>query len=313
MPSSSPTAPTALRPVLLGTLGAVLFSSTFLLNRLMATTGGPWVWTAALRYGYTALLLAAWLVLRGEWAGFWRFWRGSWRVWVQWGSIGIGVFYSLVAVAAQFSPAWLIASSFQLVLLSGLLLTPFIYPDHRAKLNFRALRMASLVVAGVALMQADNVAQGFSGRALLGFGMVVVATFLYPLANRKVLVYLERVPERISATHMVLGLSLGSLPFWAALSAWGVLSGPGPTPQQWGYTFVVALLAGIVATGLFYHALALAGQNATLLGAVEATQSVELLATVGIEVSLLGTPLPSAVSWAGMALVVLGIVLYSRL
>lgn len=313
MPSSSSAAPNPLRPILLATLGAMLFSSTFLLNRLMATTGGSWVWTAVLRYAYTALILTGGLLLRGEWAGFWRFWRDSWRLWVLWGSVGIGVFYSLVAVAAEFSPAWLIAGSFQLVLLSGLLLTPFIYPDHRAQLNLPALRMAGVVVVGVLLMQVENVAQGFSAKALLGFGMIVVSTFLYPLANRKVLLYLETAPVRVSAVQMVLGLTLGSLPFWALVAGWGGLTGPGPTPQQWGYTFVVALLAGVVATGLFYYALALAGPNATLLGAVEATQSVELLTTVAIEVTLLGAPLPSPLSWAGMALVVLGIVLYSRL
>ncbi|GGG51895.1 multidrug resistance efflux transporter family protein [Hymenobacter glacieicola] len=313
MRTSSSVAALPYRAVLLATLGAVLFSSTFLLNRLMATTGGAWVWTAVLRYVYTALLLVGYLLVRREWGPFWLFWRRSWRVWVLWGSVGIGVFYSLIAVAAQFSPAWLIAGSFQLVLLSGLLLTPFIYSDHRAALNFPALRTAGLVVVGVLLMQAPHLLQGFSGRAVLGFGLVVLSTFLYPLANRKVLVYLESTGAPISAAQMVLGLTLGSLPFWALLSVWGGLSGPGPTPQQWGYTFVVAVLAGVLATGLFYYALALVGHNATQLGAVEATQTVELLATVALEVTLLGAPLPPAISWVGMGLVVVGIALYSRL
>ncbi|MBX0292347.1 multidrug resistance efflux transporter family protein [Hymenobacter sp. HSC-4F20] len=296
MHSTAPAPPPALRAILLATLGAVLFSSTFLLNRLMATTGGFWVWTAVLRYVYTALLLTSWLLVRRQWHGFWQFWRNSWRVWVLWGSVGIGLFYSLLAIAAQFSPAWLIAGSFQLVLLSGILLTPVIYSDHRAKLNLRALSRAGLVVLGVLLMQAENLLRGVSGRASLGFGMVVVATFLYPLANRNVLVYLETAPVRVSATQMVLGLAMGSLPFWALLSVWGMLTGPGPTPSQWGYTLVVALLAGVLATGLFYYALALAGQNATLLGAVEGTQAVELLATVALEVTLLGAPFPSLTS-----------------
>ena len=82
----------------------------------------------------------------------------------------------------------------------------------------------------------------------VAFVLVVLSTFLYPLANRKVLVYLESTGAQISAAQMVLGLTLGSLPFWALLSVWGGLSGPGPTPQQWGYTFVVALLAGVAGT-----------------------------------------------------------------
>ncbi|TGD83214.1 multidrug resistance efflux transporter family protein [Hymenobacter wooponensis] len=311
--TASPPSPTAWRAIVLGTLGACLFSSTFLLNRLMATSGGSWVWTAVLRYCYMAVLLTGWLLVRGQWPAFWRFWRSTWPTWVLWGTIGVGLFYSLVAVAAQFSPAWLVAGSFQLVLLSGLLITPFVYHDHRAPLNFRALRLASLVVVGIVLMQADNLRQGFSAGALLGFGLTVLSTFLYPLANRKILVFLETQPVRLNAGQMVLGLTLGSLPFWAVLSGIGLATGPGPTPEQWRYTFIIALLAGVLATSLFYYALALVGNNAPLLGAVEATQSVELLATVALEVTLLGAPLPSPISWLGMALVVLGIGLYARL
>lgn len=296
-----------------GVAGAVFFSSTFLVNRWMATGGGSWVWTAALRYGFTVVLLAGWLAMRGQLAPFLRFFRSTWRTWVLWGSVGFGGFYALLSMAAATSPAWLVAGTFQVVLVSGLLLAPVIYRDERRRLHTRALRVASIVVVGALLMQVENVHGGIDARALLGFGLVLLSTVLYPLGNRKILLFLEAHDVRLGAMQMVFGMSLGSVPFWLLVAIAGApVVGP-PEPSQWLGTLAVALLAGIVATGLFYQALAIAGRDATLLGAVEATQSAEVIATVLVEVAILGAPLPSATSAIGIALVVVGIAFYARL
>jgi len=169
------------------------------------------------------------------------------------------------------------------------------------------------VVAGALLMQVENVRGGIDERALLGFVLVLLSTVLYPLGNRKILLFLEGGAVRPSAMQMVFGMSLGSMPLWLVFAAIGGATVDGPTAGQWVGTLAVALLAGIVATGLFYRALAIAGRDATLLGAVEATQSAEVIATVLVEVAILGAPLPSATSWIGIALVVLGIARYARL
>ena len=58
------------RLLALGLLAALFFSSTFVLNRAMSLAGGPWLWTAVLRYAYMLLFLLVGLVLGGR--------RGSW-------------------------------------------------------------------------------------------------------------------------------------------------------------------------------------------------------------------------------------------
>lgn len=301
------------RAIAFGVSGAVFFSSTFLINRWMAASGGHWVWTASLRYGFTVVLLAGWLALTGQLGTFARFFRDTWRTWLLWGSVGFGGFYTLLSMAAALSPAWLVAGTFQVVLVSGLLLAPFIYRDERARLHVRALRVASIVVVGALLMQVENVQGGIDARALLGFVLVLLSTLLYPLGNRQILLFLEDRDARLSSMQVVFGMSLGSLPWWALVAAvGGPLVGP-PAAAQWAGTLAVALLAGIVATGLFYRALAIAGRDATLLGAVEATQSAEVIATVLLEVAILGAPLPTLPSAIGIALVVIGIALYARL
>ena len=300
--------------ILLGVLGAVFFSATFLINRTMAETGGHWVWSASLRFFHTALLLTAWLALRRQLAPFLRFFRATWPVWLRWGTIGFGGFYTLLCVAAELSPAWLVAGTFQVTLVAGLLLAPFIYRDERRVLNRRALRLASLVVLGAVLMQVENVTSGIDGAALVGFVLVLVSCTLYPLGNRRILLFLEDRPQRFSALQVIYGMTLGSLPWWLLLAAAGLAAGIGPPGAgQVAGTLAIALLAGIVAMGLFYAAMALAGANGTLIGAVEATQSVELLATLLLEILLLGAALPGPAGWIGSALVIAGIALYARL
>jgi hypothetical protein len=57
------------RLLALGTLAALFFSSTFVLNRSMSLEGGHWVWTASLRYGWMLLFLTGWLLARRGWGG----------------------------------------------------------------------------------------------------------------------------------------------------------------------------------------------------------------------------------------------------
>ena len=298
----------------LGTLGAVFFSSTFLINRTMAESGGHWIWSGSLRFGYTAAILATWLAVRGQLRPFLRFFRSTWSTWLRWGTIGFGGFYTLLCVAAELSPAWLVAGAFQVTLVAGLLLAPFIYRDERRIINERALRLASLVVLGAVLMQVENVTGGIDAGALAGFVLVLVASALYPLGNRQILLFLEDRPTRFSALQVIFGMTLGSLPWWITLSGAGLAAGVAPPAAgQLLGTLAVAVSAGIVAMGLFYAAMGLAGSNGTWIGAVESTQSVELLATLLIEVTVLGAALPGPAGWIGSALVILGIALYARL
>ena len=45
--------------VIWGVFSSVLFTATWILNRMMSLEGGHWVWTASLRYFHTVIILLA--------------------------------------------------------------------------------------------------------------------------------------------------------------------------------------------------------------------------------------------------------------
>ena len=102
-------------------------------------------------------------------------------------------------------------------------------------------------------------------------------------------------------------LTLGSLPFWAALLL--VVRPPPPSATQLGQTAVVALLSGVVATSLFLRARHLA-RNAYELAAVDATQSSEVIFALAGELALLHGAAPGLRGSTGIALAVGGLALY---
>ena len=53
------------RLLILGAMAALFFSSTFVLNRAMSLDGGPWVWSASLRYAFMLPILLLWTLASG--------------------------------------------------------------------------------------------------------------------------------------------------------------------------------------------------------------------------------------------------------
>ena len=53
------------RLIVYGALAALFFSSTFVLNRAMSLDGGPWVWSASLRYAFMLPILLLWTLATG--------------------------------------------------------------------------------------------------------------------------------------------------------------------------------------------------------------------------------------------------------
>ena len=110
-----------LRLLSLGLLAALFFSSTFILNRSMSLGGGHWFWSAALRFGWMWLILVGWMTL----------WRGPLHLarlarlffdhilfWICAGSIGFGVFYAGICFSASYTPAWVVATTWQATILA---------------------------------------------------------------------------------------------------------------------------------------------------------------------------------------------------
>ncbi|MEO8672067.1 MAG: multidrug resistance efflux transporter family protein [Tahibacter sp.] len=290
---------------------ALFFTATYVLNRAMAIDGGHWAWTASLRYLLTLPMLAIVLHVRGGFAPVWRALRAHPWPWLLWSGIGFTLFCACLTWAAASGPAWLVAGTFQLTVIAGMLLAPLIYSDARARLPRRALALGSLIVLGVLLLQFGHFDGHLDSAAWAALASVTLAAFLYPLGNRKILLHLERSGESLDATQRVFGMTLASQPFWILVALYAYTQAGVPGIGQVGLAAGVALSAGVVATILFFHATGLVRNDATALGAVEAMQAAEILFASVLGALFLGEHWPQGWAAAGALVVIVGIVAMS--
>jgi drug/metabolite transporter (DMT)-like permease len=276
-------------------------------NRNMQLGGGAWEWTASLRYLMVLPLLAAIVAARNGIAPVLAALRARPAAWIGWSTVGFGLFYAPMAYAVAAGPSWLLAGTWQLTILAGIVLAPLLYRDHRAVIPRRAVAGALVVLSGVALMQAEHVRAVGTDALLVGVLPVLVAACAYPAGNRKTM---EVADGALDTWQRIFAMTIASLPFWLILAAIGLARAGTPGTDQLAQSAVVAVLGGVLATTLFFAATARVRHDPTRLAAVEATQSGEVAFAAGLEVLILGTALPSPVAWGGMALIVAGIAVY---
>jgi drug/metabolite transporter (DMT)-like permease len=288
----------------IGLLAALLFSTSFVLNRSVQVGGGAWEWTASLRYLMTLPLLVAIVAARGGLRPVVAALRARPLAWVGWSTVGFGLFYAPLAFAVSSSPGWLLAGTWQVTILAGIVLAPLLYRDHRAVIPPRALAGALVVVTGVALMQAEHVGAVGPHALLAGVLPVLVAAFAYPAGNRKTM---EVAGGTLDTWQRILAMTLASLPFWLVLATAGLARAGSPGGDQLAQCAIVAFVGGLLATALFFGATGRVRHHPGRLAAVEATQSCEVVFAAGLEVILLGIAFPSPLAWCGIALIVGGI------
>jgi len=306
----------ALGAVAIALLSALFFTCTYVLNRAAALDGGHWAWTAALRYLLTLPMLALLMPWQGGIAPVWRAIRAHPGPWLGWSAVGFGLFYACLSLAAASGPSWLVAGTFQLTVIAGMLCAPFLYRDARARIPLPALLAGLVVVAGVLLMQ-FGVGGGALDRAgWIALVCVAVSAVAYPLGNRGLLLHLENTagaadaPE-LNATQRVFGMTLASQPLWLALSLYAFDQAGAPPLGQVALTAGVALGAGVIATILFFQATGMVRREPTALAATEAMQAAEILFATLIGVLWLGEAWPQGRALGGALVVMVGIVLFS--
>ncbi|KSU84299.1 Putative multidrug resistance efflux transporter [Fictibacillus enclensis] len=306
-----------MRPVLIGIGSAFFFAFTFILNSLMEVSGGSWIWSASLRYLFMVPFLLIIVGIRGNLRSLVQVMKEDPKAWGIWSMVGFGLFYAPICFAAAYEPGWLIAGTWQITIISGSLLVPFFKEQVqtpngmeavRGKIPFKGLSMSLIILLGIVLLQLEQARTLSFNDVLLGVLPVILASFAYPLGNRKMM---EVCRGRLDAYQRVLGMTLASLPLWIILSVIGIATVGPPAKAQILQTGIVALSSGVVATVLFFYATDLVRGSMQQLAAVEATQSAEVLFAAAGEIWLLSLPLPTALSWLGMFLVMLGMVLHS--
>ncbi|GIN95232.1 membrane protein [Siminovitchia terrae] len=306
-----------MKPILLGVVAAFFFAFTFIFNRAMDLSGGSWIWSASLRYMFMVPFLLLIVVVRGNFRKLIHEMKANPGEWLLWSTVGFGLFYAPLTFAAGYGPGWLIASTFQITIISGSLLAPLFYEtiltssgyiSVRGKIPYRGLSMSLIILAGIAMMQLEHM-NGLSLQNVLFCVIpIVVASFAYPLGNRKMM---GVCGGRLDTYQRVLGMTLGSMPFWLVLAGWELATGSFPSQEQTFQSFLVAISSGVIATVLFFKATDSVKENMGKLAAVEATQSLEVPYALLGEIVVLSAPMPAPASLIGMLLVVAGMVLHS--
>lgn len=302
---------TALAAVAIALASAFFFTCTYVLNRAAAVGGGHWAWIASLRYLITLPLLLLVMPWQGGIAPVWRAIRAHPGPWLLWSGIGFVLFYLCLSYAAASGPSWLIAGTFQLTVIAGMLCAPFLYRDERARIPLPALATGALVVVGVLVLQFGHRGGALSGDDWIALILVAISAFAYPLGNRGLLLHLERAGVELNATQRVFGMTLASQPMWFAVAACTFASVGAPSPGQVWFAGGVALGAGVIATVLFFQATGMVRRNPTALAAAEAMQAAEILFATLIGVAWLGEEWPQGRALIGAVMVVVGIVVFS--
>lgn len=306
-----------LRIILIGVLASLFFSSTFVLNRAMSLEGGHWVWSASLRYFWMLGLLGVVLGVTGRARlaiDSLRLFRKHFLFWILAGSVGFGLFYALITFSAAYAPGWVVAATWQATILA----TPFVLLAFGRKVPLRAMALTVVIFLGVVLVNVEQATEVQLSEVLLGALPVFVAAFAYPIGNQLVWEARQGVHRYIpSIDHpamddpycRVLLLTLGSLPLWMLLIL--TINPPPPSVGQVMQTSIVALCSGVIATSLFLYARHMAKSTAEL-AAADCTQSMEVVFSLAGEAVLLGHVMPGAFGWAGIALTMLGLMLYVK-
>lgn len=289
------------KALFLGIAGSFFFAFTFILNRSMNLGGGYWLWSACLRYLFTLPMMA---LLSCQNCGIQKVLseiRKNPVKWLLWSTVGFGFFYAPLTLASVYGESWLVAASWQMTIVAGVLLTPL----FRKKIPVKNLAMSMLILVGIFLMQVPHLAGMDAGRSLKALLPILAAAFAYPLGNRKMM---EVCPSGFSTFQRVFGMTLCSMPFWLLLSAFACVRVGLPSAGQTIQSVCVALFSGVIATVLFFRATDLVRHNAKQLALIEATQCGEVLFTLLGDVLLLGDSLPDSIGFAGIGLIVIGMI-----
>lgn len=297
--------------LLLGLAAAAFFSVSFVLNRQMAGADGHWAWSAALRFLMMAPVLSLVIVLRGQGRRFMEMWKASPGRWMAWGMLSCVLFYAPLVAACAVAPAWLVAATWPVSIVIGILIAPLLYQDHRRSIPRGALFFSFLITVGVLLMQAGEFGAGNRGDLLTGLVLVLVSATAHPVGNRGSMLLLEKSRFPSDPILRLCLLILGSLPFWMLLCGWAWFRAGPPSSGQ---CLSVAIIAatGLIATPLFFIASDRVSREPDKLAAVEATQASEIIFTLIFEALLIGIKAPAPLAWLGLLLVFAGFLLHAK-
>lgn len=306
-----------MKAIWIGVLSSLFFAVTFVLNRSMEISGGSWLWSASLRYFFMVPFLIAIVAYRKGLRDTCKAMALKPLPFFSWSVVAFVLFYAPLTFSAAYSPGWLLAGTWQLTIVAGVLLAPLFVivvktnegeKKIRQRVPIISLLITLIIFAGVILIQIPN-ANSVDTRTLwLGILPVIVAAFAYPLGNRKMMDLLQ---GRLDTFQRVLAMTLMTIPVWIGFAVYAMLTVGPPSMNQVIQSLIVAVSSGVIATTLFFMATDLVQHDQGKLAAVEATQSTELIFAMIGEMLILHIALPGTLSLIGILVIIVGMGLHS--
>ena len=306
-----------MKEIWIGILSSLFFAVTFILNRSMELSGGSWLWSSSLRYFFMVPFLIAIVAYRKGFAPMKKEIKNKPIPFFIWSVVAFVFFYGPLTYAAAYSPGWLLAGTWQLTIVAGVLLAPLFTlvvksadgdQKIRQKIPAVSLGITLIILAGVVLIQIPH-AQNVELRTLmLGIIPVVIAAFAYPLGNRKMM---NLLGGRLDTFQRVLGMTLMTMPVWIGVAIYAMFTVGAPSMSQVIQSCIVGVSSGVIATTLFFMATDRVRDDQSKLAAVEATQSTQLIFVIIGEMLIIGIALPGPIALTGIAVIILGMALHS--
>ncbi|BAQ09641.1 eama-like transporter family [Bacillus sp. OxB-1] len=306
-----------MKAIWIGILSSLFFAVTFVLNRSMELSGGSWLWSASLRYFFMVPFLVAIVAYRKGLGDVKREMSAKPAPFFLWSFVAFVLFYAPLTFSAAYSPGWLLAGTWQLTIVAGVLLAPLFSirvqtsqgeRNIRQRIPLLSLGISSIIFIGIIIIQIPN-AQSVEAQVLwLGTLPLLIAAFAYPLGNRKMM---DLLGGRLDMFQRVLAMTLMTLPVWIGFAIYALWTVGPPSWSQVVQSLIVAVSSGVIATSLFFMATDLVREDQGKLAAVEATQSTELIFAMLGEMLILSLPLPGPISLAGVVIIVIGMGLHS--
>lgn len=300
----------------LGLLASFFFALTFILNKQMNLEGGSYMWTASLRYIFMFMMLLSIMIVKNEFITVLNIIKKNPFLWLIWSTIGFGFFYLPLCYASAYGSPWLVASSWQVTIVAGALMTPLISPYEEGNPHARTrnpvpiknLIISLIILLGIVLIQYNEAKHSAMNHSFLVMIPVLIAAFSYPLGNRKTI---ELNNKRLNTTQRIFAMTLCSLPFWMILSIYAYTSHGLPSTTQLYQSFFVAFFSGLIATILFFKATDLVCHSPKNLAIIESTQAGEVIFTLIISLIVFKSSMPSFISLIGIAIVISGMIVNS--
>ncbi len=295
--------------IALSLLSASFFSATFVGNRFISVSGGHWIWSTSLRFFWMLPILLIFVGFRKNLTPVLIEIKKKPLQWIIWSTVGFGLCNILLTYSVTHAPSWLVAGTWQITIIGGILMAPFINKtSYKDTFSAQTLFFSLIILVGVFFMQINQAQEISVKDVILNIIPIIIAAFAYPLGNRKMM---QVTDGKLNAIQRTLGMTIASMPFLIIMSIYSVSVGELPKESQYLQTLIVAVCAGIIATILFFMATDKVRKDEGALASVEAVQSSEVVFALIGEILILGIALPDTYSIIGIFLVILGMALHS--